>query len=238
MIAILTSDIDDLKATLKTMIPIDETDQVESTPVYISNMCKDSIIFANMSWQKVEIAKTIADLNAHCDLRAVIGASTTASLIPDEAKIGTLGICSNAIQYDLDFSSLGYPIGYINLLNTVILKSSHNLIRFSDIASKKCGFCAACGRFISADRFVASEEDSDCLKCKYNCQFIDSTAAPLLTTCRFYHIPAVVISGISNYADNDAVENYNHNKDAAAIASLETAITLADILSNKYKLHK
>ena len=39
MIAILTSDIDDLKATLKTMIPIDETDQVESTPVFISHMC-------------------------------------------------------------------------------------------------------------------------------------------------------------------------------------------------------
>lgn len=238
MIAILTSDLDDLFATLKTMLPIDEKDRTESTNYYISKLCNDSIIFANMGWQKVEIAKTIADLNAHFDLTAVIGTSSVASLVSDDAPIGKLGICTNSFQYDVDYSELGYPVGYLNKLNTVILKSNQNLVRLANIAAKKCGFCSLCGKFISADQFVASTEDANTLQTCYKCEFLDCNAAPLLEMCRFYHIPGVVIGGVADYADDEAVSDYKCNKDAAAIAALETALCLAHLLCNKCKRHK
>lgn len=238
MIAILTSGIDDLCATLKTMVPIDEKDYTESTNYYISNICYDSIIFADMGWQKVEIAKTVADLNAHFDLRSIIGTNTTASLICDKAPIGSLGICTTAFQYDIDYSELGYPVGYLNLLNTVFLKSNLNLVKLACTAAKKSGFCYQCGKFISADQFVASTDNADTLQRCYNCEFIDCNAAPLLEMCRFYHIPGVVIGGISDYADDQAVSDYKCNKDSAAIDSLETAICLAHLLVDRQKNRK
>ncbi|MDO5517529.1 MAG: hypothetical protein Q4F66_08230 [Clostridium sp.] len=238
MIAILTADLDDLCATLKTMLQIDEKDRTESTNFYVSKLCNDSIIFANMGWQKVEVAKTIADLNAHYDLTAVIGTNTVASLSCEDAPIGTLGICTNSVQYDVDYSELGYPVGYLNLLNTVILKSNQTLVRLASMAAKKCDFCSHCGKFISADQFVASTENAEALQTCYNCEFIDCNAAPLLQMCRFYHIPGVVIGGVSDYADDDAVSDYKCNKDAAALAALETAVCLAHILSNRVKKHK
>ena len=238
MIAILTADLDDLCATLKTMLKIDEKDRTESTNYYTSKICNDSIIFANMGWQKVEIAKTIADLNAHFDLTSVIGTNTVASLVCDDAPIGKLGICTNSFQYDVDYSELGYPVGYLNLLNTVLLKSNQNLVRLARVAAKQCGFCSLCGKFISADQFVASTNDANTLQTCYQCEFLDCNAAPVLQMCKFYKIPGVVIGGVADYADDEAVSDYKCNKDAAALASLETAICLAHLLSDKLNKNK
>lgn len=238
MIAIFTSGVDDLCATLKTMVPVDEKDYTESTHYYISKLCNDSIIFADMGLQKIEAAKTLADLNAHFDLTTVIGTNTISSLVCDKAPIGTLGICTESFQYDIDYSELGYPVGYLNLLNTLYLKSSSNLVKLASVAAKKCGLCSLCGRFISADQFVASTDDADKLQRCYQCEFVDSNAAPLLEMCRFYHIPGVVIGGISNYADDEAVSDYKSNNVNAAIDSLKTAICLAHLIAARRKKNK
>ena len=116
MILVMASDYDNLKEELPEYIKIKE-ENIRGTKVYKTIINSREVLFVNSGITKVDFTRNFVNIIGKYPVTKVIGIGNAASL-NDCLKIGEVGICDNSLQYDVDFTKLGYKIAKIPEINS------------------------------------------------------------------------------------------------------------------------
>lgn len=118
---------------------------------------------------------------------------------------GDVVVANNLVQYDMDTTAFGDPIGQIPRLDTFDFKCNDTLV---EIAEKACSeasdFKTFTGRIVSGDTFVASVDKIQYLEKEFSAIACEMEGASIAQVCYLNDIPFVVIRSISDNANNGA----------------------------------
>lgn len=231
MILVMASDYDNLKEELSECIKIKE-ENIRETEVYKAKINNYNVLFVNSGITKVDFTRNFVNVIGKYPVTKVIGIGNAASL-SDCLKMGEVGICDNSLQYDVDFTKLGYKIAEIPELNKSIFYTDEELVNIAKEASKKECIRYATGRTISADRFISNTREAEELKKCFEADVLDTECGILGELSYLYCIPVVTVKGISNYGNNCAVEDYEKYRCVANKKSLKIVLTMLEIMNKK-----
>lgn len=224
MIFIMASDYENLKCELEQITEITE-ENIFGTTIYKGIIGHNRVVFVNSGITKVDFTRNFVNIISKYNICKVIGIGNAASLC-ECLKVGDIGICKNSLQYDVDFTSLGYKLAEIPELNKIIFNSNVQLIELAKQACEKEKLIYGIGKTISADKFVSDSEEADRLKNIFNGDILDTECGVLGELSYLYCIPAITIKGVSNYANDWAVNDYEKYRNIANQRSLKVALNM------------
>lgn len=160
----------------------------------------------------------------------VIVTGNSASLLSDTNPIGTLAISSNSVEWDVNFINLGYPANVVPDNTVSQYPSDAALQRTALEASNGLGYTTANGLFASGDTFVASAAQATQINEATGAIFLDIDTAVIGQLSYQMNIPYISVKGISNYADENALVDYNTNKVSANNLANRVVMEMLDTL--------
>ena len=125
--------------------------------------------------------------------------------IGKEIYPGDVVIATNLVQYDMDTTAFGDPMGQIPRLDTFDFKCDSKLIETAKSACEEATeFKTFSGRIVSGDMFVASIDKIKWLESEFAALACEMEGASIAHVCYLNKIPFVVIRSISDNANNGA----------------------------------
>lgn len=160
---------------------------------------------------------------------AVINTGIAGSL-SNELNIGDIVLSTDAVEYDMDATAFGYPLGQIPQLKTFSFEASKELRELcKDLASKKLGGISCLeGRILTGDRFVSSKDFKEMLISTFDGSCCEMEGAAIAHVCSLNSIPFLIIRAISDSADDSASMNYNDFEKLAANNSIALSLSLIE----------
>lgn len=118
---------------------------------------------------------------------------------------GDVVIAENLVQYDMDTTAFGDPMGQIPRLDTFDFKCDTKLVETAKAACAEASeFKTFSGRIVSGDMFVASIDKIQWLEKEFSALACEMEGASIAHVCYLNNIPFVVIRSISDNANNGA----------------------------------
>ena len=122
---------------------------------------------------------------------------------------GDVVIAENLVQYDMDTTAFGDPIGQIPRLDTFDFKCDNALVQTAKAACNEAkDFKTFSGRIVSGDMFVASIDKIKWLEETFGAVACEMEGASIAHVCYLNNTPFVVIRSISDNANNGAHMDY------------------------------
>ena len=149
--------------------------------------------------------------NYGCDAVMKVG---VAGGVAPEVKKNDVVIATELMEHDMD--AFEGP-GIIPNMETSKFVADSLLVECAKSACEKvCGagnFHA--GVHVSGDQFICTDEKKDWLKATFNPLCAEMEGGGLAHACHVNHVAFVVLSSISDMADDNAVQTFAENKDEA-----------------------
>ena len=118
---------------------------------------------------------------------------------------GDVVIAENLVQYDMDTTAFGDPVGQIPRMDTFDFKCDEKLVETAKAACAEASdFKTSSGRIVSGDMFVASLDKIQWLEKEFQALACEMEGASIAHVCYLNNIPFVVIRSISDNANNGA----------------------------------
>lgn len=118
---------------------------------------------------------------------------------------GDVVIANNLVQYDMDTTAFGDPMGQIPRLDTFDFKCDEELVKLAENACKENSeIKSSTGRIVTGDQFVASVEKVQCLEKEFGAAACEMEGGSIAHTAYLNNVPFVVIRSISDNANNGA----------------------------------
>lgn len=143
----------------------------------------------------------ITDCHADIILNVGLVGSLSKSL-----KRGMLALVKEVVHYDFtrsysDPSCTGIHIGRDSAILTPDISVAEKSERL---------FLLPKVRIASGDKFVNDSAFKEMLVTKFNCDICDMESAGLFFVCERFNLPLIMVKCVSDNADEDADENFNH----------------------------
>ena len=215
MIVILSEDIMGV-STLLNRATILENENINGINIYkvkLENTLPFMIVISG--YGKVNTARAIQLVDTKYCIDKLIVTGNTASLNATQAPLGTVGISTSALQYDVDFTALGVDAFALPNQEVNEYPADATLITGAQTAAIVSGEAVVTGLYATADQFLASTTEATTIGTETEALFVDTNAADAGQMAYFNEIPYVVVKGVSNYAGDDAVTEYNANVNEA-----------------------
>ena len=118
---------------------------------------------------------------------------------------GNVVIADSLVQYDMDTTAFGDPMGQIPRLDTFDFKCNTELVELCQDACKENEEIKSfTGRIVTGDQFVASVEKVRWLEEEFGAAACEMEGGSIAHVCYLNNIPFVVIRSISDNANNGA----------------------------------
>ena len=118
---------------------------------------------------------------------------------------GDVVIAENLVQYDMDTTAFGDPMGQIPRMDTFDFKCDEKLVETAKAACAEASdFKTFSGRIVSGDMFVASLDKIQWLEKEFGALACEMEGASIAHVCYLNNIPFVVVRSISDNANNGA----------------------------------
>lgn len=207
-----------MEAEIENLLKCFETKNIKiisNIRYYIGLLNKVSCVLAICGIGKVNsaiCAQTMA-LKFSVDFILNIGLAGSSS---KKLSIGDIIIAENVVQYDVDTSALGDPIGMVSTINLINIPCNKNLSdKVLNFISKKYINNVLLGTIASADKFVCSEIELNKIKEKFGAIAVDMEAGSIAQVCylnRKNFICLKIISDSVFKGETDFVKDYQKSK--------------------------
>lgn len=165
-------------------------------------------------------------------VKKVIVVGNTASLISETVPNGSVAIATSSIEWDVNFINLGYPANTVPDNSVSQYPTDAVLQRSALEASTGLGYATNTGLFASGDTFVASGAQSEQINTATGALFLDINTAPIGQISYQMNVPYISVKGVSNYATEEAITEYNANRMAANNLSNRVVLEMLNSLFN------
>ncbi len=148
--------------------------------------------------------------------------------------IGDMVISSCAVQYDMDTSPLGDPVGLLSGINVIRLPADERAIRAAVAAAAEGGAHTQVGTVASGDRFVASREAKAAILTSFpEALCCEMEGGAIAHAAYLNHTPFVILRAISDTADDSSHMDYPTFVARAAATSAQVVTALVARMATK-----
>jgi adenosylhomocysteine nucleosidase len=215
IIGALDEEVDELVKNLipnpLTLVPAQTYDM--GTCFYDGQIGKQEVVVVKCGVGKVNAAIATQRLidNFGCDAVMKIG---VAGAVAPEVKKNDIVISQDMLEHDMD--AFDQP-GVIPNMDSSVFVADNALIEAAKQACEKVIGPERyhVGRHVSGDQFICTNEKKEWLKRTFGALSAEMEGAALAHTAVVNKVPFVVLSSISDLADDDAVESFEETKDEA-----------------------
>ncbi|MBE7062554.1 MAG: 5'-methylthioadenosine/adenosylhomocysteine nucleosidase [Ruminococcaceae bacterium] len=156
---------------------------------------------------KVFAAMCTQTLALHFHPEFIINCGVAGALAPG-LRVFDLAVGTAAVQYDMDTTPLGDPLGLISGLDLVELPCDRALSEKLMDAAGDLGLHAEAGLIATADRFCGSAADKAAILEKFPAIACEMEGGAVAQVCAANKIPCCLFRAISDSADGDASVSY------------------------------
>lgn len=188
---------------------------------------------AQCSPGKVNAAVCAQAMIDNFDVDKIINIGVGCSL-SENVIIKNVVIADDVCEYDIDITALGEPLGFINGLNTIKIKTDKQLSEQLARTAINHGEKIHRGTIASGDTFIADSNLKQRLADEFRAVCGEMEGAAIGHTCALNGIPFAVMRTISDGGDERSQMDYPEFKKIAA--DISTAIILEYIKSEQNQL--
>lgn len=190
---------------LKACMEIVTTKNIVGLTFYIGRYDGKNIVLVRSGIGKVNAAICTQAMIDHfgVDYVLVLG---VAGALSEKLKIGDVLISVDAVQHDMDTSSLGDPVGTIPRMAESYFKADPELIRLAQEAAAEIAqdYSVITGRVASGDQFISTSEAKAKIRRDVQGDCAEMEGAAIAHACWLNRIPFLIIRAISDGAGEDA----------------------------------
>lgn len=207
--------------TLKERMELEEIIRIASMDFYRGTYHNKNVVIVRSGIGKVNAAICTQILAGHFHVTTVINTGVAGSL-QSSIDIGDIVISSDAMQYDMDVTELGYPLGTIPQMETSDFKADPTLIKIAQDACTKVNpdIHTHVGRIVSGDAFISDNARKEFLKETFSGLCTEMEGAAIAQAAWLNNIPFVILRAISDKADGSAQMDYPEFEAKAAQHSI------------------
>ena len=140
--------------------------------------------------------------------RLIIHMGVAGALI-DELKIGDVVVAECCVQYDVDTSALGDPVGLVSTVNRILFECDGDV---SD-AIRTCAagdFAVRSGVVSTGDRFLTKADDKKWISQTFGALTCDQESCAVAQVCFVNRTPVAVVRAISDATDEANADEYEN----------------------------
>lgn len=194
--------------------------------IYSCEFCDKEFILVITGYGKVNIGSTLEYVFNNASVSSVLQIGTAGSL--NKCDILDAFVVDKSLEWDIDFTKLGYNIGTLPNENKGIYNSNFFLKRCA--IKSICDFDKKykCGVMASADTFVASQNLSCYIKKNFCADAVDTDTGSAAQLCYNKKTPFIGIKVISNYANENASKQFRLYNDEASSLCQKIALNFIE----------
>ena len=202
---------------LKNSMDIRKMEAIAGMTFYCGTLNNKEVVLVRCGVGKVNAAICAQLLSTHFGVGRIINTGVAGSLNKD-INIGDVVVSTDAVQHDMDCTSLGYAKGIIPDNEFSVFKADENMRR-SAVESVKIaapGKNVYEGRVASGDRFIADSAHKQSIIKEFGAICCEMEGAAIGQVCAQNRVPFVIIRAISDKADDSGHLSYRSFVEAAA----------------------
>lgn len=223
IIAAMDSEAQILKNTMQNL----KTQTIAKSNFYCGNIGNHEIILMQCGIGKVCASCATQALISKFSPDYIINTGCAGAL-NQNLKVGDLVISTSAIEYDLDFREIGFPLGFITSLGVSEIKADEYLISIiRDAIDKDMNILE--GLVVSGDQFVSSNRQRDeILKNFPNALCTEMEGAAIAHVAAQNNVPFCILRCMSDTADGNSGVNFMEFSQKAGITSAKILIKMLE----------
>jgi len=188
------------------VIEVKEKKEIGGFTFYEGIFAGKDIVASKCGIGKVFASTCCQTMLLNYNVFSIVNIGAAGALIP-ELKKGDVVLVDETVQYDMDTTAFGDPLGLISGINIVGFQCvMHPLLgMLLDDRNIKWRI----GNDATADRFCTDADTKKMLVDKFACMSVDMEAAAIAQVCYINNKPFESIKIISDSANDDSTEDYN-----------------------------
>lgn len=202
----------------------------------------ETVEIAGMKFLKGKLANTDIVV-AQCGIGKVFSAACTQAMImrfsPDyiinigvcgsltkEVKTGDIILGERVLQYDMDTSAVGDPIGLISGINKIYFECSDELNAIIEkiLAKKEINYKK--GVVATGDRFISDSKLVKYLRDEFDAVGGDMESGAIGHICYINNVPFAILRSMSDSGDESSDEDYKSSLDFAVKSTIEIVLEM------------
>ena len=217
-------------ATLLNNVTINQTRNISNMTIYDVTYNGNTFYVIVTGVGKANTAFAMSYAIFKLCIKKAIVVGNAASFNATDNPIGSVAIATNSLEWDVDFTALGVdefvlPPNMVGEYPTDVRLQKEALN-----AANGLGYQVDLGLFASGDTFVDTTAEAATIQTETGAEFLDIDTAPIGQISYQTNIPYISVKGISNYANDDALTDYNTNRESANNLSNRVVLEMFDSL--------
>jgi len=184
------------------------TEQAGSLTFTLGTVAGREVVAAVCGIGKVFAAMCAQTMLLRYEPSFLINCGVAGALSPT-LRVFDIAIGTGAVQYDMDTTPIGDPLGLISGINMVELPCDGALSSILLEAAKETGLSAESGLIATGDRFCASKEDKDAILRHFPAITCEMEGGAVAQVCAANGVPCCLFRAISDAADGEAPMSYD-----------------------------
>ena len=150
--------------------------------------------------------------------------------LTDRLSIGDIAVSSDAVQYDMDTSPLGDPVGLLSGINIIHIPADPEAVEALSAAAKACGANTVTGTICSGDRFLCDPVVKQNIARDFGGVVCEMEGAAIGHVCYVNHTPFCILRSISDNANGDSPDDFVKFTEHATETSVRVLHTFFETL--------
>ena len=143
--------------------------------------------------------------------------------------IGDLLCATSLVQYDLDITAFGHPLGYVPG-NEIFIKTDEKLNQLAQKVAKELGKKLEFGIIATGDEFVCDENKKAKIRQIFNADACEMEGASVALVCDALKVPCFILRAISDKAGQKAEFDFDEFVVNSAKISANFVLKMCDYL--------
>ncbi len=209
MICLVTSTEYEAEALL-TEVEIAETEKEGQFTLHLCKYKGNWFLLLLAGYGTLNMGLAIGYAISRYEVTTFIGFGDCASLDASIAPIDSLVILTTSMETDVDFEPLGYPEVVVPGMDRGSYTANPRLVSKLRVFLEKEKKEIRLGTIGSVQQFIVDEEMAQQMKERYHINYVDNESGPIGQAASSLGVPFVLLKGVSNYADGNAVSEYEN----------------------------
>lgn len=226
-IAILGAMAEEIEPLLK---KLDYTSKTYANNVFFeATYGPHELIISHSKIGKVNAALTASALIEHFHAQMILFSGVAGSL-NEYLDIGDLLIAKALVQYDLDITAFGHPLGYVPG-NDIFIKTDPQLAELAKLVAKQLGIKLLEGVVATGDEFICDEQKKAKIKEVFKADACEMEGAAVAFVCNAHKIPCLILRSISDKAGEEAELDFDRFLENSSKRSADFILKICEVLA-------
>lgn len=201
-----------MQLEVETLIAKMEDDAVRTVSgreFHVGRLCGQDVVAVQCGIGKVNAAMCAEAMILEFAPSLIVNVGVAGSL-SGELSIGDIAVARDLIQYDVDTSAIGDPIGLVSTVNRIDFPCADWAAKAILDAAAQCGgIRARLARIATGDKFVADTQTKKWIHETFGADACEMEGCPIAQVCYINGVDCAVIRAISDSSDGDHAMEYD-----------------------------